>query len=508
MQKESDIILNLTGITKEFPGVKALSDVEFTLRKGRLTAVLGENGAGKSTLMRVIAGALAPDSGSYLLEGNEVAFSNPKQALESGIAMIYQELNLVQELTIAENIFLGREPLNVIGLIDYVKMNAAADKLLKRLDLHVSPDTVLNTLRVGQQQIVEIAKAISYEAKVVIMDEPTSAISDHEIKVLFQIIDEMKKEGVAISYITHKMDELNDIADDFVVMRDGESVGKGDLNDYTHEQMIQMMVGRNVDSLFQKTEHEIVSEPLFKVRKLSLDHPTRENDFLVENLEFDVRQGEVLGVFGLMGAGRTELLETIYGLHPKTSRKELELDGKTIDIRTPGDAIKHGITLAPEDRKFEGLILGMSVAENTSLPSLHRLSKLGMVQRKNETQHVNNAIERLRVKTPSIEEPIRNLSGGNQQKVILGKWLATGPKVVLLDEPTRGIDIGAKKEIYALIDELALSGLAVVMVSSELPEIMAISDRVIVLSEGRKTAEFDRSELDEQQIMEAALPKQ
>ncbi len=502
-------ILQLQGIHKAFPGVKALDNVEFALTSGKLTAVLGENGAGKSTLMRIIAGALRQDSGSYLYEGQETVFTNPKQALEAGIAMIYQELNLVQELSVAENIFLGREPLNRWGLIDYPKMNAAAGKLLKRLDLHVSPATVLNTLRVGQQQIVEIAKAISYEAKVVIMDEPTSAISDHEVNVLFQIIDELKKEGVAIAYITHKMDELERIADDFVVMRDGMSVGKGALHDHTHDEMIQMMVGRNVDSLFQKTEHafEQVSTPLLEVRHLNLKHPTREGDFLAKDISFHVRTGEVFGIFGLMGAGRTEMLETLYGLHPKGSSKEVLVDGTSVDIRSPGDAIRCGITLVPEDRKAAGLVLNMSIADNASLPALDRLSKWSFIDRNAEAVHVTQAVERLRVKTPSILEQVQNLSGGNQQKVILGKWLAMNPKIILLDEPTRGIDIGAKKEIYALIDELALSGLAVVMVSSELPEVLAISDRVMVLSEGRNTAIFDRSKMSEKRIMEAALPK-
>jgi ABC-type sugar transport system ATPase subunit len=508
MDTDNPVILQMQGICKSFPGVLALSEVDFCLRKGRLTAVLGENGAGKSTLMRIIAGALQADSGSFALEGKEVCFSEPKQALEAGVAMIYQELNLVQELTIAENIFLGREPRNWLGFIDYPRMNAAAQVLLQRLDLHISSDTILNTLRVGQQQIVEIAKAISHEARVVIMDEPTSAISDHEVRVLFQIIEDLKQQGVAIAYITHKMDELEPIADDFVVMRDGCSVGKGNLKEVSRNELIQMMVGRNVGSLFQKSEHHTTdSHPRLEVKNLNLKHPTRKGDYLAKDISFTVNAGEVLGVFGLMGAGRTEMLEVVYGLHARESSREIWIEGAPVTISDPATAIQHGITLVPEDRKSDGLILNMTVADNCSLPSLDRLSRFGFIDQQAEKKLVRDSIDRLRVKTPGIDEVVQNLSGGNQQKVILGKWLAMNPRVILLDEPTRGIDIGAKKEIYALIDALALSGLAVVMVSSELPEILAISDRVMVLSEGRKTAEFHRSELNEQSIMEAALPR-
>lgn len=500
-------ILEMRGITKCFPGVKALDGVDFSLTCGKLTAVLGENGAGKSTLMRIIAGSLQPDRGSYLYNGMKVDFRTPKEAIEAGIAMIYQELNLIQELSVAENIFLGREPLNCFGLVDYRKMNASAKSVLQRLDVNIPPSAILNTLRVGQQQVVEIAKAISQESKVVIMDEPTSAISENEIQVLFTVIEELKKEGVAIAYITHKMAELGQVADDFVVLRDGNSVGQGALQDYTEQQLIHMMVGRDVDSFFQKSSHALREASVLKVEGLTLKHPSREKTHLVQDITFSVQRGEVLGVFGLMGAGRTEMLETIYGLHRSRSTKRIWLEGRSVNIGNPQNAIEAGIVLVPEDRKADGLFLNMSVAENISLPVLNRLSCFHVINHQLEIQHAKESLEQLRVKMASLENAVGDLSGGNQQKAILGKWLAVNPKVILLDEPTRGIDIGAKKEIYALIDALAKSGLAVVMISSELPEILAISDRVMVLSEGRKTAVFERGEMSEKAILEAALPR-
>ena len=507
MTVDPDIILNISGVSKSFPGVKALSSVDFKLRRGRLTAILGENGAGKSTLMKIIAGADQADEGLYEYLGKPVSFTNTGEAMDRGIVMIHQELNLVQELTVAENIFLGREPRNPLGWIDYKKMNANAQSILDRLEFDGRPDQAVELLRVGQQQIVEIAKALSFDAKVVIMDEPTSAITDHEVEVLFRIIADLKNQGVAISYITHKMDELESIADDFVVMRDGKTVGYGQLTDYTDEERIEMMVGRNLDSFFVKSEHSFDPTVYFEVKNLSLDHPAKASAFLVNNVSWKVSPGEVLGVFGLMGAGRTEMLETLYGLHPKSSRFELFFRGKAIPVRHPCNAISNGIVLAPEDRKHDGLVLEMSVAQNMTLPTLSGLSSWGVVSERKENTFVNDGVDRFNVKTSSAHEQITNLSGGNQQKVILAKWLGTAPKLMLFDEPTRGIDIGAKHEIYELINEMAKNGLAVLLVSSELPEIMALSDRIMVLSEGQKTAEFTRDQFSENKILEAALPR-
>jgi len=505
MSDHGDIVLEAVGISKNFPGVRALDDVSLTLRSGHLTALLGENGAGKSTLMNIVAGVFPPDAGEVKLAGEVVSFANPREAHEAGITMIFQELNLVPNLSVAENIFLGREPLNRFGLVDANAMNLEAAALLERLDLAVEPTVPLGSLRVGQQQIVEIAKAISVDARVLIMDEPTSAITEHEIEVLFGIIENLKRQGVAIAYITHKFEELARIADDAVVMRDGRLIGASPIRELTHQAMVQMMVGREVKQRAEKAP-STPGEEVLRVENVSLKHFDRPGDFLLRDVSLQVHSGEVIGIFGLMGAGRTELLETIFGLHPKGSEGKIYVDGERVSIQSPVDAIEHGFALAPEDRKSEGLILGMSVAENTSLPSLTRLERFGLLDQGAERSLVGESIERFRVKTPSQKQIVRNLSGGNQQKVILGKWLSTNPKVLLLDEPTRGIDVGSKGEIYALIEELTAAGLAVIVVSSELPEILLLSDRILVLCEGRETATFDRAGANEESVMNAALP--
>jgi ribose transport system ATP-binding protein len=499
------VVLEAIGISKSFPGVRALDDVSITLRRGRLTALLGENGAGKSTLMNIVAGVLIPDAGRVVVRGREVRFTSPRHAQECGIAMIFQELNLLPNLTIAENIFVGREPVNAIGLIDYSRMNDDAAALLAELDLPLPPTTVVGKLRVGQQQVVEIAKAVSYDPAVIIMDEPTSALTEHEIEVLFALILRLKARGVAVAYITHKFEELPRIGDDAVIMRDGRLVGAAPLAGLRREEIVKLMVGRELQDVFQKSP-AVLGEEIFRAEGVSLRNAQRPGDFLVQDVSLSVRRGEVLGVFGLMGAGRTELLETLFGLHPHDGEGRTFVDGMPVHIRNPGQAIAHGLALAPEDRKREGVILSMTVGENASLASLSDVERAGFLDDARERAHVNRFIERFRVKTPSLRQLIRNLSGGNQQKVILAKWLAARPKVLLLDEPTRGIDVNAKREIYTLIDELARGGLGVIVVSSELPEILAISDRIMVMCEGRKTAEFSRGEADEHNIMSAALP--
>ncbi len=501
----NDALLEATGIGKSFPGVRALDGVNLTVRRGRLNALLGENGAGKSTMMNILAGVFPPDAGTVTLEGKLVSFKNTREAQAAGIAIIFQELNLVPELSIAENIFIGREPLNRFGLVDFARMNADTAALLKDLELDADPRTMVSQLKVGAQQVVEIAKAISFNARVIIMDEPTSAITEHEIEVLFRQIKRLKQSGVGLIYITHKLDELPVIADDITVFRDGKFVGAKPFNEVTRNEMIRMMVGRELADLFPKSPTQ-AGEVVLRVRNISLKHPDRERDFAVRDVSFEVRRGEVLGIFGLMGAGRTELLQSIFGLHPKTSTGEVEIAGKRVRIESPQDAIAAKLALAPEDRKAEGMVLGMSVAHNTTLACLSKIERFGFLQPRIENDLVGGYVSRLRVKTPSIHQTIVNLSGGNQQKVVLAKWLATGPKVLLLDEPTRGIDINAKREIYALIDELAQSGLGVVMVSSELPEILGIADRIMVLCEGRKTAEISRAEATEEKVVKAALP--
>jgi len=502
---EPDAVLYARRISKSFPGVKALDEVSITVRRGRLNALLGENGAGKSTLMNILAGVFPPDDGEILLDGLDVRFKTPHEAQEAGIAIIFQELNLIPHLSVTENIFLGREPLSRLGLVDYRRMNRDAANLLDQLELAVDPRTPVARLRVGAQQVVEIAKAISFDARVIIMDEPTSAITEQEIEVLFRLIHRLKRQGAGIIYITHKLDELPQIADDVTVFRDGRLVASGPFADVTRERIIRLMVGRELPEALSKPAAP-VGENILEVGDVSMRHPERTDDFVVRDVSFSLRRGEVVGLFGLMGAGRTELLQTIFGLNPHTSTGTIRVDGQPCDIRSPAQAIAAGLALAPEDRKADGLVLSMSVAENVSLACLDNASRLGLLQSRRERELVGRLVERLAVKTPSLDQQVRNLSGGNQQKVVLAKWLATQPKVLLLDEPTRGIDVNAKKEIYAIIDELARSGMGVVMVSSELPEILVVADRILVMAEGRLTAEFTRSEASEEAILKAALP--
>jgi ABC-type sugar transport system ATPase subunit len=502
---DSDVLLEACGICKSFPGVRALSDVQVTVRRGRLNALLGENGAGKTTLMNILSGVFPPDTGKILLNGRPISFSRPHEAQQAGISTIYQELNLVPDLTVAENIFLGREPLHRMGLIDYRAMHSRAQMLLAKLGVEIDSRMRVSRLRVGAQQVVEIAKAMSFDARVIIMDEPTSAISEQEIESLFKLIRQLKQRGVGIIYITHKLDELNQIADDITVFRDGQLIAEKTFEAVTHDDIVRMMVGRELSDL-NRSPLERGTEVL-QVRSLSLRHPERAGDYAIRNVSFTVHRGEIVGLFGVMGAGRTELLQAIFGLHAQSSSGEILVAGQRVVSRSPNEAIRAGIALAPEDRKAEGLVLAMSVAENVSLPCLERASRLGVLQPNKERKLVGGFIDRLKVKTSSLQQCVRNLSGGNQQKVVISKWLAAGPKVLLLDEPTRGIDVNAKREMYALIDELARGGLGIVMASSELPEILALADRILVLADGRVTAEFARGEATEENLLKAALPK-
>lgn len=500
-----DVVLQARGISKSFPGVKALDGVSLTVRSGSVHALLGENGAGKSTLMNVLAGVFPADEGEILLEGRRVSFRNTREAREAGIAIIFQELNLIPQLTVAQNVFLGREPLTRGGLIDDARMNREATGWLRQLGLDVAPQTPVASLRVGEQQVVEIAKAISMKARVIIMDEPTSAITEQEVLVLHDLIRQLRRDGVALIYITHKLDELPLIADDFTVMRDGRTIGSQPAQAATRDDIVRMMVGRDLSKVFAHARTEPGAEVL-RVHGLHLAHPTRKGDFAVRDVSLHVRRGEVLGLFGLMGAGRTELLETLFGLHPARARGKIVLDGVEVWFQNPRQAIDAGIVLAPEDRKRDGLVLSLSVGANTSLACLDRTMRHGVLDSRLEDELAEGYVKRLRTKTPSVRELVRNLSGGSQQKVVLAKWLATQPKVLLLDEPTRGIDVNAKSEIYGLIDELVADGLGVIFVSSELPEILGVADRILVMSEGLSTAEFTRAQANEDDIMKAALP--
>jgi ribose transport system ATP-binding protein len=500
----TDVLLAANGICKSFPGVCALHGVNIKVRRGRVNALLGANGAGKSTLMNILSGALSADAGEIHLDGRSVDLSSPFAAQQLGISTIYQELNLIPGMSVAENIFLGREPMSRPGYIDFRAMRARASAALTRMGFELDPNTRVSRLPVGAQQIVEIAKAIAFDARVVIMDEPTSALSEQETTSLFQVIRQLKQNGVGIIYITHKLDELDQIADDVTVFRDGELVAERQFGAISQEEMVRMMIGRE-SAGSSRSQVQPGAEAL-RVTGVSLPHPGRSDGYALRDISFRVRRGEVVGLFGVMGAGRTELLQTIFGLHPDNATGEIHVLGKRVTISSPTDAIRAGITLAPEDRKADGLVLTMNVAENVSLASLRQTTAFGVVQCARERKLVSSLIDRLRVKVSSLNERVRNLSGGNQQKVVLSKSLATRPTILLLDEPTRGIDINAKRDFYMLIDELARDGLGVVITSSEMPELLAVADRIIVLSEGCVTAEFTREDATKEKLLSAALP--
>jgi ribose transport system ATP-binding protein len=493
-------------ITKTFSGVTALDNVCMELLPGKVNAIIGENGAGKSTLMKILSGVYADYLGSIVYKGKPVRFQNTKQAQAAGIAIIHQEFNLIPYLSITENIFLGREITNTLGMLDKTQMRRKTSELLNRLKLNVDPDTNISSLKVGQQQVVEIAKALLSDADVIIMDEPTSAVSENEVQVLFDIITQLKNENKTIVYISHKLDELFKIADRFVVLRDGKTIESGLIQGMTHDTIIQKMVGREI-KMVRKTNVEAIKTQLFTVNNLSLRHPSRKNDFLLKDISFGINKKEVVGIFGLMGAGRTELMETIFGLHGKRAAGKITIEGNEINVRSPKDAIKAGIALVPEDRKKDGLVPGLDVRTNINLATLERLQSQGLLNAEKEKTLARKYISDLRIKTSSDRQFVKNLSGGNQQKIVLAKWLATHPKLLMLDEPTRGIDIHAKNEIYKLILQLADEGLGIIVVSSELPEIFTLSDRILVMAEGIITAEFVGKEATEDNILKAAIPK-
>ncbi|GAB2528610.1 sugar ABC transporter ATP-binding protein [Spirosoma aerophilum] len=503
-------------ITKRFAGVTALDRVCLTFEAGKVTAVIGENGAGKSTLMKILSGVYADYEGQIQYKGKPVRFQSIREAQRCGITIIHQELALIPYLSITDNIFLGREITTRWGTLDQKAMRQQASQLLDDLKLSLDPDTRVADLKVGQQQVVEIAKALLEESEVIIMDEPTSAISESEVAVLFGIIDALRKKGKAIVYISHKLDELFSIADRYVVLRDGKSIESGAMHDIDHDSLIRRMVGREVALMTRSagTQPAIpgTGQPLLSVENLCLAHPIRPKELQLKNLSFTVERGEVVGIFGLMGAGRTELLETLFGLHPKRTSGTVQVSGQPITLNAPSQAIQAGLALVPEDRKRDGLVLEMDVQNNISLTGLAAIEQGGLLSRAKETTLARKYIADLRIKTSSETQLVKNLSGGNQQKIVLSKWLATHPAILLLDEPTRGIDINAKNEIYKLIGKLAEEGMGVVVVSSEIPELLALADRVLVLCEGSLTAEINlhdasRAESLPDAILKAAIPK-
>jgi D-xylose transport system ATP-binding protein len=491
-------------ITKSFPGVRALDGVSFDLYAGELHALVGENGAGKSTLMKVLGGVYPHGTygGEIILGGEARRFASVREAEQAGIAVIYQELSLIKDLSVGENIFLGREPRR-FGIIRWEELYSRAQKLLDELHLAVDPRTPVGYLGIGQQQLVEIAKALSQEARILVLDEPTAALTDAEVATLFQILNKLRGRGVGMIYISHKLDEVFRMADRITVLRDGRTVGTDAAKDLDEPRVISRMVGREVGDIFPEAAHER-GEVVFEARNVTVEDPNVRGKLLVDNVSFKVRGGEVLGVAGLMGAGRSELLMGIFGAWPGRTSGEVLIGGKPVQIRRPSDAIRNGLGFVTEDRKRFGLVLDQTILSNMTLAGLSKLSGRFVTDVDAEAVAGGRAMKDLRVKANSVFTVVGTLSGGNQQKVVLAKWLLTNPRVLFLDEPTRGIDVGAKQEIYGHINRLAEAGLAIVLVSSELPEVLGLSDRVLVLHEGRVTGEFKRTEATPEAVMAAA----
>jgi ribose transport system ATP-binding protein len=487
---ETPLLLKMRGITKRFPGVVALQGVSLSLKAGEVLALMGENGAGKSTLMKILGGVQPPDEGEISIDGSPVTLNGVKDSKAQGIALIHQELMLAPNLDITSNIFLGNEGVTggLLGPLNRPKMNARAAELIARVGLRMPVTTHVSRLTAGQMQMVEIAKALSTKARIIIMDEPTSSLASAESEQLFQIIRQLKADGIGIIYISHRMQEVMDLADRITVLRDGRYVGDLLRADATHDKVVAMMVGRELSNQYFPEKRERTStEVMLQVEDLVVPGAP-------DRVSFSARKGEILGFAGLIGAGRTELMEGIFGVTPALSGK-MKLDGKDYDPSSPRDAIDAGVYLAPEDRKRHGLVLPMSVAQNTSLPNVSSYAAFGWLNRKTEQAVAENGVKRLRTKTPSIRQAVVNLSGGNQQKVVLAKWLAMSPKILILDEPTRGIDVGAKAEIYRHMAELADQGITILMVSSDMEETIGMSDRVVVMHERRLKGVLERHEL-------------
>ena len=494
----SEYLLEMKGISKSFPGVKALQNVEFQLKAGEIHALLGENGAGKSTLIKVLGGIYIAEEGEILIDGKPVVIDGVHAARENGISIIHQELVLVPHMTVAENIFLGREPMGKLG-VDYRKMASSAQEMLDKFDLGISATDEIFDLSIAQQQMVEIVKAISFNCRILVMDEPTSSISDREVAQLFEIMRNLAAQGVGIIYISHKMSELNEVCDRVTVLRDGMYVGTCVVADTPRDELITMMVGRELNQYY--TRDHVKDTPVF-FRCEHIDdgkkHHKRVND-----VSFEVREGEIVGFAGLVGAGRSETMQCIFGL-TNTSTGTITLEGKRLNIHSAVDAMKYGIAMVPENRKLEGLYHIQSVSFNTTIEVLQEIIHHLRVNDKREHEITQEFIDKMQTKTPSHEQRVSNLSGGNQQKVMIGRWLATKPKVLILDEPTRGVDVGAKAEIYEIMNELTKQGVAIIMVSSELPEIINMADRVYVMYDGRITGCIDYENVSQEAIMQLA----
>ena len=491
-----DVILTMKGIDKSFPGVHALDHVDLEIRKGEVHALMGENGAGKSTLMKVLTGIYHKDAGTITYEGKEVEFTNPREAQDAGIVIVHQELNMMGHLTVAQNIFIGREYMNG-KLINDAKMNEEARKLFKQLNIEIDPTEKMGNLTVGKQQMCEIAKAISHEAKVIIFDEPSAALTEAEIEELFKIIRDLRDKQMGIVYISHRMDEIKVITDRVTVMRDGGYVGTLITKDSTKDDIINMMVGRVIYE-DPKTESQVATDAPVVLKE---DHLNAGR--MVKDVSFELHKGEILGFSGLMGAGRTETARALFGADPKDSG-DIYVNGQKVEIKTPQDAVKCGIGYLSEDRKRFGIVVDKTVAENSTMATMENFMKGIFIDKKKEKDVAQEYVEALKTKTPSVDQLVVNLSGGNQQKVVIAKWLVRNCDILIFDEPTRGIDVGAKSEIYHLMNELVAEGKSIIMISSEMTEILRMSDRIVVMCEGRKTGELGIEEATQERIMHAA----
>ena len=488
-------LLEVRGLCKQFPGVRALHEVALELHQGEVLALIGENGAGKSTLMKILAGVQPADSGEYLIESEPVRFQNVRDAMAAGVALIHQELNLAANLDLAANIFLGREP-NQFGFFQNRNIHNEAAKFLKRVGLDLPTDTLVGNLPIGKQQLVEIAKALSCDARVLIMDEPTSSLSQTETETLFEVVHDLRRQGISIIYISHRLGEVKELADRVTVFRDGENAGDLAKDEISHDAMVRLMVGRDLSEFYDRQIHSPGKVVLDVEQIRTPEHPNTE-------VSLKIHAGEIVGIAGLVGAGRTELLQTLFGVTPALGGT-IRMNGELIRPQSPRDAIAAGMALAPEDRKLHGLVLPMTVRENASLASLKRDQNKGLLNFSAEEAVAEEAVEQLQIKTPHLDQVTRFLSGGNQQKIVLGKWLALTPQLLMLDEPTRGIDVGAKREIYRLMEKLAGDGMAILFVSSEMEEVLGMADRALVMHEGRIAGELARNELSEQAIMQLA----
>ncbi len=496
-------LISIQGVSKRFGGAVALDNVSFDVAAGELHAIVGENGAGKSTLMKVLSGVIGDFDGQVLLRGRPIQFAGPRDAQHAGVGIIHQELNLVEQLSVAANVFLGREIRRGYGLLNQRAMNEQTAALLEELECHVRADESVGQLRVGDQQLAEIAKALSQEADVLIMDEPTSALTESEVARLDRVIARLRTRGVTILYISHKMDEVFRLADRITVLRDGRHVTTLVRDETSPREVTHLMVGRAIEST-RAAQARTPGPPLLEVRGLSLPWRGHARGWRLRDVSFAVRRGEIVGIAGLMGAGRTELLECLFGAAPERPQGDIVLEGRPVRFRHPAEACAAGVSLVTEDRKRLGLFSQMSVGQNITISTLEKWTRKGLISRRRELQQAAESIERVGVKTAGAKAAITSLSGGNQQKAIVARWLLTEPKLLLLDDPTRGVDVGAKAELYRLMDELCHRGIGMLVTSSELPELLTVCDRILVLREGRLTAEFSRADATEHAIMEAA----